>query len=156
MSSNNNYTFKNESSKQNIIKLDKDIEELDEKRIQEEKVEGYKEACEEFMKTTSDPKFTIMCNIILNSPETLTKVQQYFSHGNIEYVNDEKLMDIDNENFQYDEELNYLKSIIDNYNIKVNDKFIKYQLNKESGCLPLVLRTIFHSYLQEKCVTNKS
>ena len=40
-----------------------------------------------------------MCNIILNSPETLTKVQQYFSHGNIEYVNDEKLMDIDNEIF---------------------------------------------------------
>ena len=108
------------------------------------------------MKTTSDPKFTLMCNIILNSPETLNKVQQYFSHGNIEYVNDEKLMDIDNDNFQYGEELNYLKSIIQNYNINVNDKFIKYQLNKANGCLPIVLRTIFHNYLQENCVTNKS
>jgi hypothetical protein len=156
MNSNNNCTFKNEPNKKNNIKLDKDIEELDKKKLQEEKIEAHKEACEEFMETTSDPKFTLMCNIILNSPETLTKVQQYFSHGNIEYVNDEKLMDIDNESFLYGEELNYLKSILENYNIIVNDKFIKYQLIKESGCLPLVLRIIFHNYLQENCVTNKS
>lgn len=156
ISSNNNCTFKNEVKKETHLKLDKDIEELDEKKLQEEKIEAHKEACEEFMKTTSDPKFTLMCNIILNSPETLTKVQQYFSHGNIEYVNDKKLMEIDDESFLYGEELNYLNTILENYNINVNDKFIKYQLNKESGCLPLVLRTIFHNYLQENCVTNKS
>ena len=97
----------------------------------------------------------ILCNIFLNKPETLAKVQQYFSHGTIEYEKDnlEKIENQEYENFKYEKEYKYLSSILGNYGITPNNNMIKYYLVKEEGCLPIVLRTIIHYYLQENVVT---
>ena len=136
--------------------LDIDIEKQNLKSLEDEKKEAIKEACDEFLKTTSEPNFTILCNIILNSPETLAKVQQYFSHGTIEY---EKINSVDEEtyeNFEYQKEYEDLISLLGNYGIPPNCNMIKHYLIKEEGCLPIVLRTIFHHYLQGNCIPNKS
>ena len=146
------------SSNPDCKSLDIDIEKDNLKSLEEEKSKSITEACEDFIKTASDPNFTILCNIILNRPEILAKVQQYFSHGTIEYEKDnlEEIEKKEYENFKYEDKYTYLLNILGNYGITPNHNMIKYYLVKEEGCLPIVLRTIFHYYLQENSVTNKS
>lgn len=128
------------------IPLDKKLEEV--MNDEEEEIDDNKyieEANKEFVNDFSNPKLRMLCSIIHQDPELLEKANQYFSSGYIEFVDSNvDYNSINFDNFKYLDELKTILENIEQIGIVIDEKVVKYYLNKYNGFIGLTLRTILH------------